>query len=67
MKYLMITAFGLSLELSKRQAEKAVAFGKNTYEFEEYFSEGINRQYTFADGDRWIYEIDIFDETHPLD
>ena len=66
MKYVMITAFGLSLELSKRQAEKAIYFGKNTYEF-EYFNEGTNRQYTFADGDRWIYEIDIFDETHPLD
>lgn len=67
MKYFMRTAFGLSLELSKGQAEKAVAFGKNTYEFEEYFNEGINGQYTFADGDRWIYEIDIFDETHSLD
>ena len=67
MKYVMITAFGLSLELSKRQAEKAIAFGKNAYEFEEYFDESVNRQYTFADGDRWIYEIDIVDETHPVD
>lgn len=67
MKYILKTPMGLCLELSKRQAEKAVAFGKDTYEYEEYFDESVNRQYTFADGDRWVYEIDIFDETHPLD
>lgn len=66
MKYVMITAFGLSLELSKRQAEKALCFGRDTFEFEIY-GEDINQQVIFADGDRWIYEIDIFDETHPLD
>ena len=67
MKYLMITASRLPLALSKRQPEKAVPFGKNAYEFEEYFNDGTNRQYAFADGDRWIFEIDICDETHSLD
>ena len=66
MKYFMLTPFGLSLELTKEQADKALCFGRSTFSFETY-GEGINKQVIFADFDRWIYEIDIFDETHPLD
>lgn len=66
MKFLMLTSYGLSLELNQDQALKALRFGKSKYDYDIY-QEGKNRQYTFADGDRWIYEIDIFDETHSLD
>lgn len=66
MKYLMLTPFGLSLELTKEQADEALLVGKRKFNFEVY-GEGINKQVIFSDFDRWIYEIDIFDETHPLD
>lgn len=66
MKCLMLTSYGLALELNQDQALKALRFGKSKYDYDIY-QDGHNRQYTFADGDRWIYEIDIFDETHPLD
>lgn len=66
MKYVMITAFGLYLELTKDQADKALRFGLGNY-YDETYQEGINKQVIFTDTDRWVYEIDIFDETCPLD
>lgn len=66
MKYVMMTAFGLSLELSKAQADKVLRFGLGNYQDDTY-EEGINKQVIFIDGDRWVFEIDIFDETRPLD
>lgn len=66
MKYLLKTAFGLLLELTKDQADKALRFGVNNFAIETY-GDAVNNQAIFTDTDRWIYEIDIFDETKPLD
>lgn len=66
MKYILLLPCGLCLELTKAQASKVLRFGDDTFESEDY-GEASNEQIIFADGDRWVFEIDIFDETHPLD
>ena len=68
MKYILLTPCGLCLELTGQQVYKCITFGKNVYKCDiSQDDETGNIQALFIDGDRWIYEIDIFDETHPLD
>lgn len=68
MKYLLLGPSGLSLEITQEQANKALRYGRRFYQEDFYKDEETgNSQSLFTDGDRWVYEIDIFDETHPLD
>ena len=68
MKYILLTPCGLCLELTSRQAYKCITVGKDLYKYDiSQDDETVNIQALFIDGDRWIYEIDVFDETHPLD